>query len=76
MIFFFLYRFTAVSDVAEPFEHLGFDIPYVFFIIFWPTKLSASQITGAVGRGIVLLGPFLWCSVPEHTVPWEERLSV
>jgi len=31
LFFFFSVLFTAVSDVAEPFEHLGFDISYVFF---------------------------------------------
>ena len=50
VILLFVFCFVAMSDVAQPFEHLSFDIFSVFSIILWPAKLSAGEITGDVGR--------------------------
>ena len=76
ILFFPLYCFMVLSDVAEPFEHLGLGISSVFFIILRPPKPRASRIPGLWVGGLVLQGPFLRRPVPEHTVPWGQRLSV
>lgn len=53
----------SIPDISESFEHSGFDVFCIYFIILWPHKLR--QFSGDVGRMVMLLVPFLRCSVPQ-----------